>query len=332
MLPPGETTPLRAPTPSSDKTWRRVIWVAAISSIVVILICMAVCFAAAYRFTYTAGFDTVWIDTGARQVRPAHLVPLTLDLTVLVAYLARLALTGRPSAAYATLVLVICSAVTIAVQVTDGWITGTDADMAGAELWARVLIHGWPAALMAITAHLLMLMLHALGYLVPPAYATTQRLPLLTRAGRSLAQLAADIRGVIRAAKRGDMDRDIREDTRPDAPAENHPDAQPDTLPDTAADTTEATRPDTAPDTAPDTQPDAEEDTDAATEADTGPDIGPDKLQVIPKIAARLSLKERRIVDAWITGDITQAEAARKVGKTPRTISRWVERAPAKSA
>ena len=148
---------------TEERTWRRFTATAAVFAGLALVVGLALSYGSVYRASYHAGFDTIWWQHGGRQVRAAHLFPLTLDVPVLVGYAGTIALTGRRSVVWARFVLWSCGAATVAAQVADGaeWVTGHG--------WVRAVIHGWPPALAVLTAHLFVKIVQALGFLVPPA-------------------------------------------------------------------------------------------------------------------------------------------------------------------
>jgi hypothetical protein len=107
-------------TDQPTTTWRRFTWAVAILGGLALTVGLALSYGSVYRVAYNAGFDDVWLDGGGWQLRPAHLFPLTLDVPVLVGYAGTIALAGRRSVAWARLVLIACSAATIAAQIIDG--------------------------------------------------------------------------------------------------------------------------------------------------------------------------------------------------------------------
>lgn len=145
-----------------DQTWRRFTSVTAGAVGAAVVIGLALSYASLYRVAYNAGYDNPWLTWGDMSVRPAHLFPLTLDLPILVGYAGRIALAGRRSAVWATGVLVACSVGTVAAQVVDG------ADWVAEHKTVQAVIHGWPPLSVFLTLHLLVMILQALGYLVPP--------------------------------------------------------------------------------------------------------------------------------------------------------------------
>jgi hypothetical protein len=285
-------------TDQPTTTWRRFTWAVAVLGGLALTVGLALSYGSVYRVAYNAGFDDAWLDGGGWQLRPAHLFPLTLDVPVLVGYAGTIALAGRRSVAWARLVLIACSAATIAAQIIDG------AGLVVEHAWVRALVHGWPPLLAVLTTHLLVKILQALGFLVPPV-AEAERPSWVARTWAWVAQAVADMRATRRALDRGDMDRtpattpgaDTREDARGDLAG------------------------DVRSDSAGDTRPDAGTDTESPSAADSGPDIAADNPQVaVPK----LTLTQRRLVDRVIAREITQVEAAKKANVSTKTIGRWV--------
>ena len=268
-------------TDPETSTWRRFTAVVATLAGLALTVGLALSYASVYRVAYHAGFDTVWVSGRGWQLRPAHLFPLTLDVPVLVGYAGTIALAGRRSVVWARGVLVACAVATVAAQVVDG------AGLILEHTWIRALVHGWPPALAVLTAHLLVKILQALGFLVPPVV-EVQRPSWVARSWAWAAQTVADMRAARRALDRGDMDRDTRADIGPD------------TDPDIGGDMTPDIRPDTG--------------------ADMRPDTG--GRDVIPFTGLR-----GRLVSAVLAGTMTQAEAARRGKVTPKTVSRWVKAA-----
>ena len=189
---------------TGDVTWRRfTVWSALLTG-GALSIGLALSYASAYRAAFHAGYEKPWFTAFGISVRPAHLFPLTLDVPLLVGYAGTIALAGRRSRVWATLVLAACSAATIALQVADG--AGLVAD----HKWVRAVIHGWPPALAVLTAHLFVLMLQALGFLVPPAAEPT-RPSWIARSWRWVIRTRKDIQAA------SDKDQDTGQ---PDAPQE----------------------------------------------------------------------------------------------------------------
>jgi len=280
-------------------TWRRFTGTVAVLAGVALIVGLALSYGSAYAAAYDAGFDTVWLDGGTWQLRPAHLFPFTLDVPVLVGYAGTIALAGRRSVTWARLVLVVCSAATIALQVLDG------ADLIKDNATITALVHGWPPALGILTAHLLVKILQALGFLVPPV-AEAERPSWVARTWTWAAQVLADMRTTRQALARGDMDRAIEADTRLD------------TGPVTGAVITADTRQDTAADTQQDIAP--------PKAVDISADTTPDNPQVNPDVIPFTGRRARNIAQV-LAGTMTQAEAARREKVTPKTIQRWVKAA-----
>jgi hypothetical protein len=283
-------------------TWRRFTSTVAALAGVALIVGLALSYGSAYAAAYDAGFDTIWIQGGDWQLRPAHLFPFTLDVPVLVGYAGTIALAGRRSVTWARLVLVVCSAATIALQVLDG------ADLIKDNATITALVHGWPPALGILTAHLLVKILQALGFLVPPV-AEAERPSWVARTWAWAAQVLADMRTTRQALARGDMDRVIEADTR----TAIAPPTQTDTWQDNTADMrADINGPEAAPqeDTAP----------------DISRDIAADKPQVTHEVIP-FTGQRGRLVSAVLAGTMTQAEAARRGKVTPKTIGRWVKAA-----
>ncbi len=274
----------------ADHTWRRFTWVVAILAGLALAVGLALSYASVYRVAYHAGFDTVWIYGPGWQLRPAHLFPLTLDVPVLVGYAGTIALAGRRSVAWARAVLAACSVATVAAQVVDG------AGLIAKHDWIQALVHGWPPALAILTAHLLVKILQALGFLVPPV-AEAQRPTWVVRAWTWIHQAVADMLAARRAI-REDMDRDARADTVPDT--------KQDLIGDIAADT------------------------EAGIKTDIEPvvvkDIRPDKPQVTPGVILFTGLRGRLVAQV-LDGKMTQKEAAARAKVDPKTVGRWVKQA-----
>lgn len=274
----------------ADQTWRRFAWAVAVFAGLALTVGLALSYASVYRVAYHAGFDTIWIYGNGWELRPAHLFPLTLDVPVLVGYAGTIALAGRRSVAWARIVLIACSAATVAAQVIDG------AGMIAEHTWIRALVHGWPPALAVLTAHLLVKILQALGFLVPPV-AEAEQPSWVARAWTWGVQVVADMRATRRALDRGDMDRSEQ---------------------DTTTDNTADIREDSAPDTDGDMKRDSRADIQAGS--------GPDKQQVGPGVLP-FTGRRGRVVASVLAGKVTQAEAARRENVTPKTVGRWVKAA-----
>lgn len=283
-------------------TWRRFTGAIAVLAGLALIVGLTLSYGSAYTAAYDAGFDTVWVQGGTWQLRPAHLFPLTLDVPVIVGYAGTIALAGRRSVTWARLVLIVCSAATIALQVLDG------ADLIKDNAVVTALVHGWPPALGILTAHLLVKILQALGFLVPPV-AEAERPSWVARTWTWTVQVFADMQATRRALARGDMDRVIEADTSPVIAPPIQVDTGQDMSPDIRADIdtpTVALQEDIAPPTAQDTTAD-------------NPQVNHD---VIPFTGQR-----GRLVSAVLAGTMTQAEAARRGKVTPKTIGRWVKAA-----
>lgn len=293
MLPAGPSIALDAPT----RTWTRFAGAVAVLTGIALTVGLALSYASVYHVAYDAGFDRPWITTSTWQLRPAHLFPLTLDVPVLAGYAGTIALAGRRSVIWARIVLLACAAATIAAQVADG------AGLITHYVWVRALVHGWPPALGILTAHLLVKILQALGLLIPPV-TEAERPSWVARSWAWGVQAVADMRGAVRALKRGDMDRDGETAARTDTATDATSDAGPDSQPDVAADATAAI--------GGDTMGDSRDATDA------------DNQQVRPKVTPKLTLRERRVVERVLRGELTRGQAAKQVGKSSRTVERWV--------
>lgn len=270
----------------ADQTWRRFTWVVATLAGLALIVGLALSYASVYRVAYHAGFSTVWIYGDGWQLRPAHLFPLTLDVPVLVGYAGTIALAGRRSVAWARAVLLACSVATVAAQVVDG------AGLIAEHAWIQALVHGWPPALAILTAHLLVKILQALGFLVPPV-AEAARPTWVVRAWTWAAQALADMRDARRRIAQ-DTGRDTEQDAQADTKTDTRPDAQQDTTPPTVKDIRPPTQPD-------------------------NPQVSP---HVIPFAGRR-----GRVVAAVLAGTLTQTEAARREKVTPKTVGRWVKAA-----
>lgn len=275
----------------ADQTWRRFAWAVALFAGLALTVGLALSYASVYRVAYHAGFDAIWIYGNGWELRPAHLFPLTLDVPVLVGYAGTIALAGRRSVAWARIVLIACSAATVAAQVIDG------AGMIAEHTWIRALVHGWPPALAVLTAHLLVKILQALGFLVPPV-AEAEQPSWVARTWRWGVQVVADMRATRRALDRGDMDRATEQDTRPDSTRDIREDSEPDIDGDTKRDSS----------------------------ADMRSNAGPDKPQAGPDVLP-FTGRRGRVVASVLAGKLTQAEAARREKVAPKTVGRWVKSA-----
>ena len=280
---------MHADQPDSH-TWRRFTAVVATLAGLALVVGLALSYASVYRVAYHAGFDTIWIYGNGWQLRPAHLFPLTLDVPVLVGYAGTIALSGRRSVAWARAVLAACSVATVAAQVVDG------AGLIAEHTWIRALVHGWPPALAILTAHLLVKILQALGFLVPPV-AEAQRPTWVVRAWTWIGQAVADMQAARRAI-REDMDRDAQADTKKDTSQGAAGDTEVDIQPGIASD----------------------------TEPVIAKDIRPDKPQVTPGVIPFTGLRGRLVAQV-LEGKLTQKEAAARAKVDARTVGRWVKAA-----
>lgn len=326
-----------------DQTWRRFTTVTAGAVGAAVVIGLALSYASLYRVAYNAGYDNPWLTWGDTSVRPAHLFPLTLDLPILVGYAGRIVLAGRRSAVWATGVLVACSVGTVAAQVVDG------ANWVAEHRWVQATIHGWPPLSVFLTLHLLVMILQALGYLVPPV----QERPRPSWPARAWAwarRLRADIDTAPATATPGawvDMGADIRPDIAAGASLDIRPDsdwrAGVDARGGDIALTSGMSTPrggahlDSAGGARGGAGVDTDMDTDASAGGRAGSNVTPMRARRAPRAGvdtapdaggdAGVDIDDDAradIVARVRSGELSRAAAAREVGRHPKTVARWV--------